>query len=117
MAASMPAVAFVFLALIFHRPGVPMTRFEPFMLGGLLLNVLVVGVIAVVAAPNNRDSMAYHMSRVMHWIQKGSVGFYATAILRTSLRWLPPFCFFASCSGGGRTTAGASCAFSCFSPL
>ena len=39
-------------------------------------------VLAWVAPPNTWDSMTYHMSRVVHWIQDGSVDFFPTAILR-----------------------------------
>lgn len=38
--------------------------------------------IALLAAPNTFDSMTYHMPRVMHWIQNGSVAHYPTGILR-----------------------------------
>ena len=43
---------------------------------GVTLAVLMIGVTAVVAAPNHSDSMEYHLSRVMHWIQNGSVAHY-----------------------------------------
>ncbi len=33
---------------------------------------------ALVVAPNNWDSMTYHLSRVAHWRAQGSVDFYAT---------------------------------------
>lgn len=39
-------------------------------------------VTALVAPPNNGDSLTYHMSRVVHWIQNGSVAHYPTHILR-----------------------------------
>jgi 4-amino-4-deoxy-L-arabinose transferase-like glycosyltransferase len=39
-------------------------------------------VLALVSPPNTYDSMTYHMARVGHWIQNGSVAFYPTAILR-----------------------------------
>lgn len=38
--------------------------------------------IALFAYPNNWDSMTYHLSRVMHWIQNGNVNHYATHIER-----------------------------------
>lgn len=38
-----------------------------------------VGLIAIVSPPNNWDSMTYHMSRVVHWIQNRSVEHYPTS--------------------------------------
>ena len=46
---------------------------------GLLLTTFI---IAVVAPPNNTDSMVYHMSRVAHWAQAHSLSFFATSTLR-----------------------------------
>ena len=39
-------------------------------------------VIAIVSPPNNWDSMIYHMSRVMHWLQQESIDHFPTSILR-----------------------------------
>jgi len=39
-------------------------------------------VIAFYAAPNTWDSMTYHLARIIHWMQNGSVEFYPTNILR-----------------------------------
>jgi 4-amino-4-deoxy-L-arabinose transferase-like glycosyltransferase len=43
---------------------------------------LVTLVLALVSPPNTYDSMTYHLARVGHWIQSGSVGHYTTVILR-----------------------------------
>ncbi len=53
----------------------------------------VTAVIAVLAPPNNWDSMTYHMPRVAHWAQAGSVAHYPTNILRQL--WLGPGAEFA----------------------
>lgn len=44
--------------------------------------LILLAVIAFAAAPNTADSLTYHLSRVMHWEQDGSIAFYATAIQR-----------------------------------
>ncbi len=59
----------------------------------ILVILIVTGIIALVAPPNNFDSMTYHMSRVAHWIQNQSVGHYPTHIARQL--YLPPWAEFA----------------------
>ena len=44
--------------------------------------LLICLITALIAPPNNYDSMTYHMSKVMHWIQNGSVAHYRTSDLR-----------------------------------
>lgn len=48
--------------------------------GGLVCTALLL--LAVVAPPNNWDSMTYHMSRVVHWAVNEDVSHYATHIDR-----------------------------------
>ncbi len=50
---------------------------------------ITLAMVAYVYAPNNWDSMTYHLSRVMHWQQNQSVAIYATNILRQVQS--PPF--------------------------
>jgi len=54
--------------------------------------ILALGLTALSAAPNNYDSMTYHLGRVGHWIQNQSVNHYATPILRQLVN--PPFSEF-----------------------
>src|SRR6202000_1628637 len=44
--------------------------------------LLATAVIAYFAAPNNWDSMTYHLSRLMHWTQDKTVASFPTANLR-----------------------------------
>ena len=55
--------------------------------------VSVTGLIAVVAPPNNWDSMTYHMVRVTHWIQNHDVQHYPTNIDRQL--FMPPWAEYA----------------------
>jgi hypothetical protein len=53
-----------------------------------LASVIVAGVVALTlftaltTAPNNWDSQTYHLPRIEHWIQDGSLAFYPTSITR-----------------------------------
>lgn len=44
--------------------------------------LLLVGLIAIISAPNNGDSLTYHLSRIMYWIQNKNVYYYPTFTLR-----------------------------------
>ncbi|HEY9651420.1 MAG TPA: hypothetical protein V6C95_12205, partial [Coleofasciculaceae cyanobacterium] len=48
------------------------------LLSGVALIVALVGLVAIVAPPNHSDSMEYHMSRIVHWMQNSSVAHYPT---------------------------------------
>jgi len=60
------------------------------LLGVVLITTLLV---SILAPPNNWDSMTYHMSRVVEWIQHKNVDFYPTSIERQN--WLSPLAEFA----------------------
>lgn len=47
------------------------------------------GIIAYVVPPHDSDVLAYHMPRVVHWIQNQSVAFYAVPDARHL--WMPPW--------------------------
>jgi 4-amino-4-deoxy-L-arabinose transferase-like glycosyltransferase len=56
--------------------------FERALLGGIGVICLATFITAIVSPPNTWDSMTYHMSRVMHWLQNRSVAHYPTHIVR-----------------------------------
>lgn len=51
------------------------------LLFGIVLVAGTVGLIAAIAPTNNWDSMAYHLPRVVHWMQNRSVAHYPTNYL------------------------------------
>ena len=56
--------------------------FLAILLGGVAFIVATVGLIALIAPPNTGDAMAYHMSRIVHWIQNQSVLHYPSHVRR-----------------------------------
>lgn len=52
--------------------------FNGFLLACVGLIVGLLGIVAAIAPPNNWDSMAYTMPRVIHWMQNQSVAHYPT---------------------------------------
>ncbi len=63
------------------------------LVSGVVFIVATVGLIALIAPPNTWDSMTYHMSRVVHWIQNHSLAHYPTYNLPQLFH--PPFAEFA----------------------
>ncbi len=77
------AVAVLVLSLIKVRKQYPSFRFplNPY----TVVLILILGVtlfIALTAASNNYDSQTYHLPRIEHWIQNGSLEHYPTSIPR-----------------------------------
>ncbi|MEG3859593.1 ArnT family glycosyltransferase [Microcoleus sp. herbarium12] len=67
-------------------------KVDPFLtvlLSGVAFITLTVGLIALVAPSNNVDSLDYHLPRVVHWIQNGSVEHYPTSY--TPQLYSPPW--------------------------
>ena len=62
-----------------------LSPFDVLSLGGISFIVITTMMIAIIAPPNTWDSMTYHMSRVLHWIQNQSVFHYPTHIPRQLL--------------------------------
>ena len=60
----------------------PFSRIETGLICAMALIAIATLVTAVVAPPNNADSMAYHLARVVHWLQNRSVAHYPTHIIR-----------------------------------
>lgn len=58
-----------------------LSRFHLALIASLSIIIIITFIIAIVAAPNNSDSMVYHLSRVAHWVQDQSVAHYPTNIL------------------------------------
>ncbi|MBF0206048.1 MAG: hypothetical protein HQK53_04085 [Oligoflexia bacterium] len=56
--------------------------FSNFLFSSILFILFFTLIIALIAPPNNWDSMTYHMSRVVHWQQNQSLDFYPTNIYR-----------------------------------
>ncbi|MEA5511188.1 hypothetical protein VB715_15545 [Crocosphaera sp. UHCC 0190] len=63
------------------------------LVSAIILFIIVTGFIGIIAAPNNWDSMTYHLPRVMHWIQNHSVQHYPTYYSAQLVH--PPFAEFA----------------------
>ena len=82
---------------LFNNPGKifkenKISLFPRLLLGGVAFIVVTIGLIALIAPPNTWDSMTYHMSRVVHWIQNHSIANYPTYNLPQLFH--PPFAEF-----------------------
>jgi hypothetical protein len=70
----------------FHRPD--LTRLDLLLLAILGVYALALAAVAWAAPPNNVDSLQYHMARVVHWAQQGSLAHYGASY--GPQLWFPP---------------------------
>ena len=85
-------IALILLIIFFSLPNkiqqveslkiVKLSPFDTLSLCGIAFIVLTTVMIAIISPPNTWDSMTYHMSRVVHWMQNQSVLHYPTHIQR-----------------------------------
>ncbi len=68
-------------------------RTDWLLLSGIGLIVTLVGITAILSAPNNWDAMAYHMSRIAQWMNNRDVNLYP-AFYSVQL-WLSPWSEYA----------------------
>jgi hypothetical protein len=71
----------------------PLGKTEWLLLSGIGFLVFLVGIAALLSAPNNWDAMAYHMSRVAQWMNNRDVGLYP-AFYSVQL-WMSPWAEYA----------------------
>ncbi len=64
-----------------------------FLTTAIILILVVTFITAVLHPPNTYDSMTYHMSRVVHWINNNDISFYPSSITRQN--YLAPLAEFA----------------------
>jgi hypothetical protein len=64
------------------RPSLPTRPIDRVLMGGVAVLVAVLGCVALVVPPNTWDALVYHVPRIMHWAQQGSVAHYDTTIAR-----------------------------------
>jgi hypothetical protein len=67
---------------------VPSSTFLRLLAAGLALILVLTAVVSWFAPPNTWDALTYHMDRVAHWAQTGTIGHYASGI--DAQNFMPP---------------------------
>jgi hypothetical protein len=70
--------------LLLGRPAFRIPRLDPFVAAGVIAISVMWGAIvwtAIASPPNSADAMAYHLPRIVYWIQNRSVAFFPTTYL------------------------------------
>jgi len=63
-------------------PGVPGDAPDRMLVAGAAFVLASIGLVALLAPPNTADVLSYHLPRVMHWVQDGSVRDYPAHVLQ-----------------------------------
>jgi hypothetical protein len=58
----------------------PQSWADRVLIAGILTIIIITGVLGLLSPPQSVDSLHYHMSRIAHWAQEGSIGHFATGI-------------------------------------
>jgi hypothetical protein len=88
--------------------GIPRGASQRILLSGIGVILLLTACVALISPPNNFDSMTYHLTRVLNWMDRHSVRHYPTHNLRQL--YMGPWAEFAilhlqALSGGDRFSA------------
>jgi len=65
-----------------HLPPIklPQSWFDRVLIAGILTIIIITGTLGLLSPPQSVDSLHYHMSRIAHWAQEGSLRHFATGI-------------------------------------
>ncbi len=72
----------LFNSTLFIQRALSLSLTEKFLWTVLIVIASIKGYSALMSAPNTYDSMTYHLARIEHWIQNGSLAHYPTATTR-----------------------------------